>query len=356
MIKDVGIYSNNNKDNLLLNGNESPKNINKDKYFKILEKLKKVDLNRYPDTDGDKLREAYSSYAGVSLDNIIIGNGSDEVINLVISKNIQKGDKLLTVTPDFVMYDFYTALNEGNVTKYNLDVDNCFNLEEFIALGKNKDVKIVVFSNPNNPTGFAYSKENIIKILEAFKDKIVLVDEAYYEFNGESVLSLIDEYPNLIVTRTLSKAWGLAALRVGFLISNKDNIRELLKYKTPYNVNTISQEIASIYIKEEVNSLNENLKLIINERERLYTELKKIEESAKSNKGFIKFYKSKANFIFGRAENKEELINAFREEKVTIRSFENNSFRITVGLPEENNKVVDIMKYFDKQNNEIMKE
>ena len=245
------------------------------------------------------------------------------------------------------MYDFYTALNEGNVIKYNLDVDNSFNLEEFIELGKKEDVKIVMFSNPNNPTGFAYSTENIIQILEAFKDKIVLVDEAYFEFNGESVVSLIDKYPNLIVTRTLSKAWGLSALRVGFLISNKDNINELLKYKTPYNVNTISQEIASIYLTEEVDSLKENLKLIINERERLYIELKKAEEkSLDSKKGNIKFYKSKANFIFGRADNKEELINAFREEKIIIRSFEDNSFRITVGLPEENNKVVEIINDF----------
>lgn len=344
MIKDIGVYSNSNKGNIRLNGNECPIEISEDKVINLISLLKNIELNRYPDSDGVALREAYSKYVEVKKENIIIGNGSDEMINLVISKNINKGDKILIVNPDFSMYDFYINLNEGKVIKYKYEIDKGFNIEEFIKLGIEKDVKLIIFSNPNNPTGYGFEIEDIKKILEAFKEKIVLVDEAYCEFYGETMIPYIYDYKNLIVTRTLSKAFGLAALRVGFLISNEESTKELMKYKTPYNVNSISQEIA-VYLLSDISYLNNNLNSILSERERMYKDLKCIEDKLLSLGSNIKFkvYPSKSNFIYGVTSRKDELMEALKEEKIIIRNFNDDSFRISIGLPEENEKVIKVI-------------
>ncbi len=345
MIKDIGVYSDNNNNKIRLNSNESPVELKKDKFNYLKYTLENIELNRYPDSNSDALREAYSKYAEVKKENIIAGNGSDEMLNLVISKNISKGDKILTLSTDFVMYDFYTNINEGEVIKYNLDLDKGFNIDDFINLALVNDVKIILFSNPNNPTGYGFTIKDIRKILNTFKDKVVLVDEAYYEFYGESVISLINEYKNLLVTRTLSKAWGLAALRIGFLIGNEELIEELSKYKTPYNISSLSQEIAKIYLEDSKELLN-NIKIIISERERLYKVLKEVEEEVfnKYKEYKIKVYNSKGNFIYGKTTIKDKLIKSLEEEDIKIRYFQDNSFRITIGLEEENTKVSKAIK------------
>ena len=345
MIKDIGVYSNNDSTKIRLNGNESPVEINENKLGSVVEAIKNIELNRYPDSDSDALREAYSKYAEVKKENVIAGNGSDEMLNLVISKIISKGDKILTLSTDFVMYDFYTNINEGGIVKYDFDLDKGFNVDEFISLGQSNDVKLILFSNPNNPTGYGFTINDIRKVLDVFKDKVILVDEAYYEFYGVSAIPLINEYKNLLVTRTLSKAWGLAALRVGFLIGNEESIGELLKYKAPYNVNSLSQEIAINYLKDSKDLLN-NLDYIVSERERFYKELKEIEDEAlnKYKECKIKFYPSKANFIYGKTACKDKLIEALEKEDIKIRIFEDERFRITIGLKEENLKVLEIIK------------
>lgn len=345
MIKDIDVYSKSNNNKIRLNSNESPVELKGEKLNSLQYTLKNIELNRYPDSNSDALREAYSKYAEVKKENIIAGNGSDEMLNLVISKIISKGDKILTLSTDFVMYDFYTNINDGEVIKYNLDLDKGFNVDDFINLALVNDVKLILFSNPNNPTGYGFTIKDIRKILDTFKDKVILVDEAYYEFYGESVLSLINEYKNLLVTRTLSKAWGLAALRIGFLIGNEELIEELLKYKTPYNINSLSQEVAINYLKDSKELLN-NLEIIISERERLYKELKEVECEVfnKYEEYKIKVYPSKGNFIYGKTTIKNKLIEDLEKEDIKIRYFQDNSFRITIGLKEENSKLLEAIK------------
>lgn len=342
MIKDIGVYSVNNDEKIRLNGNENPVDCSEEEIRNIISKLLKVELNRYPNTDGDKVREAYADILGLTKENLIIGNGSDEMINLVISKNISKGDKVLTLAPDFVMYDFYTDLNDGKLIKYDIDLENGVDINKFINKGLEENAKLVIFSNPNNPTGYGFKIDEIKKVLNAFRDKVVLVDEAYFEFYGETMVPFINEYDNLIVTRTLSKAWGLAAIRVGFLISKVGNIKKLEKYKTPYNVNSISQEIAIEVLKNE-KRFKENLDMIIEERENLYNSLLDIQEKANEKDIDIKFYKSKANFIYGRSKEKEKIINALNNNDIIIRNFNDDGFRITVGLSSENKKVLDLI-------------
>jgi len=302
--------------------------------------LTNVELHRYPTNEMLTIKELYAKYAQTESKNIIVGNGSDEVIELAISAVIKHGRKALSLSPDFVMYDFYVSRFGGELKTYDIGKSMNFNVQEFIEMGKQENVDLILFSNPNNPTGIGIELENIISVLEAFEDTTVLVDEAYYEFYGESMIPYIDKYKNLIVTRTLSKAWGLASLRVGFLISNEDNICELLNQKVPYTISSFSQNLASIVLRYPGNVLN-NAKQIIEQREELYENLKEIQKNAAMN---IKFYPSKGNYIYGRTVHKEALIKGLENNGIVIRNFNDDTFRITVGSPMQNRKVIDGIK------------
>ena len=302
--------------------------------------LTSIGLHRYPTNEMKTIKELYANYAGTESKNIIVGNGSDEVIELAVSKVIKQGKKALSLGPDFVMYDFYVSRFGGELKTYDIGKSMNFNVQEFIELGKQENVDLILFSNPNNPTGIGIDLESIITILETFKDTTVLVDEAYYEFYGKSMIPYINKYKNLIVTRTLSKAWGLASLRVGFLISHEDNICELLNYKVPYTISSFSQNLASIVLRYPENVIN-NAKQIIEQREELYENLKEIQKNAAMN---IQFYPSKGNYIYGRTAHKEALIKGLENNGIVIRNFSDDTFRITVGSPMQNRKVVDGIK------------
>jgi histidinol-phosphate aminotransferase len=305
----------------------------------------KVDFNRYPDNNCVKIKELYASYIGneVTKNNIIVGNGSDEMLGLIISFVIGENKKMLTISPDFSMYDYYVSMQGGEIIKYGSNREGYVDIDKFIELGKKEDVDLVMFSNPNNPTGYAFSLDEVRKVVEAFKDVYVVVDEAYYEFYGESIVKEINKYKNLLVTRTLSKAWGLAALRVGFLISNEDNIKIFNENKVPYTINSLSQAVAEVALTNQVR-VKEDSKKIILEREKVYDELKKIEKESVLK---VEFYKSKANYIFGRTPYKEALLNGLKISGINIRNFEDDSFRITIGSPFENNRLLQsLMKIF----------
>lgn len=327
----------NDKYTVRLNSNESYMDMDSDIVREMKNSLANIELHRYPENDMEQIRELYAKYAGSEAGNIIIGNGSDEMLQLVISSFMGNGKKMLTLNPDFIMYDFYTSLFGGEVKKYNLNDDIEFKLDDFIRNGKENNVDLIMFSNPNNPTGLVLTPKEIVKLLENFPDKIVVVDEAYYEFNGSSMIPYINKYKNLIVTRTLSKAWGLAAIRVGFLITNKDTVKLLSQKKIPYTISSYSQAIALTALKYPERVM-ENSKKIIDQREILFKELKKIEKNTSMN---IKFYPSKGNFIFGRTTHKKMLLKGLSDSGILIRNFPNDTFRITIGSPLENNKVVE---------------
>lgn len=319
---------------IYLNGNENSFNPFKEKVNGL--QIKGEKINRYPDDNYYDLKTAYSKYINLKTSNLIVGNGSDEVINLVISYFINKGEKLVTLEPDFSMYDFYTTLNEGEMRKFKLETSEKIDIEKFITLINEENPKIIIFSNPNNPTGLVLKKEEIIKILEETKN-IVIVDEAYYEFYGDTVVELVEDYENLLVTRTLSKAWGMASLRVGFLIGNEKLIKTLGNYKVPYNVNRISEKIA-IEILEDIETMKSSVKEIIKEREFLYKELCEL----KTN-NFIPL-ESKGNYIYIETEKNDFIYEKLKEKGILIRNFKNNSLRITIGERIENLEVIKILK------------
>lgn len=323
-----------------LDTNEIFMNMDDNVIMKMKSSLSGIELYRYPENEMKAIKELYGKYAEVDPENIIVGNGSDEVLELIIGKVVKPESKILTLGPDFVMYDFFGKRFRGELIKYNIGSSMSFNVDEFIKLGKENDVEIIIFSNPNNPTGINITAEDIIKILKSFENTTVVVDEAYYEFNGESMIPYINDYSNLFVTRTLSKAWGLAALRVGFIISSKENIRDLLNYKVPYTISSYSQKVVEIALKYP-KIIKENTEIIIKEREALYEKLKEIEKNAAMK---IEFFKSKGNFIFGKTYHKDALIKGLESHNIYIRNFNDESFRITVGSPRENRKVIEAIK------------
>ena len=323
-----------------LDSNEIYLEMDQNILMKMKSCLTSTPLHRYPTNEMTNIKELYAKYAKTESKNIIVGNGSDEVIELAVSKVIKQGKKALSLGPDFVMYDFFVSRFGGELKTYDIGKSTKFNVEEFIEIGKKENVDLIIFSNPNNPTGIGIDLDNIISILQAFKDKTVLVDEAYYEFYGKSMIPYINKYKNLMVTRTLSKAWGLASLRVGFLISHEDNICELLNYKVPYTISSFSQNLASIVLRYPEKVLR-NAKQIIEQREELYESLKEIQKNAAMN---IQFYPSKGNYIYGRTAHKEALIKGLENNGIVIRNFSDDTFRITVGSPMQNRKVVDGIK------------
>lgn len=323
-----------------LDSNEIYLEMNENILMKMKSCLINTELHRYPKDDMRNIKDLYASYANISNKNIIVGNGSDEMIELVVSKAINSGKKALTLGPDFIMYDFFVSRFGGKLIKYDISKAMNFNVQEFIKLGKEENIDLILFSNPNNPTGIGIDLEGVVTILEAFKEKTVLVDEAYFEFYGKTMVPYIKKYKNLIVTRTLSKAWGLASLRVGFLITHEDNICELLNYKVPYTISSFSQNLASIVLRYPENVLN-NVKKVIAQREELYKSLKEVEKSAAMT---IKFYPSKGNYIFGRTPHKEALFKGLEDNGIVIRSLSDDSFRITVGSSMQNRRLVDVIK------------
>ncbi|WP_143318163.1 histidinol-phosphate transaminase [Clostridium sp. HBUAS56017] len=325
-----------------LNSNESSLRIEKELLGMMKSSFNKIDFNRYPNNDNVKIKELYASYIGdeITKDNIIIGNGSDEMLGLIINIIIDENKKLLTVFPDFTMYDYYVSMQGGKIVKYQSNRDGYVDVDKFIELGKKENVDLIMFSNPNNPTGYAFTLEEVKKVVEAFKDIYVVVDEAYYEFYGESIVGEINKYNNLLVTRTLSKAWGLAALRIGFLISNKDNIKKFNENRVPYSVSSLSQVVAEVALNDQTRAREDSRK-IVEEREKVYEELKKIEKEAALE---IEFFKSKANYIFGRTLYKEALIHGLKMNGINIRDFQDDSFRITIGSPFENSKLLQSLR------------
>ncbi len=296
------------------------------------------DYNRYPDSTQSKLRERLAQIKSVSSAQIAIGNGSDELIDLIIKIFCRPGkDAIAVMKPSFAMYEFYANINENEVIEIELDANFCLTKEEFLSKTKESNAKVLFLCSPNNPTGNSITDlEFYIKNFEG----IVVVDEAYIEFSSQdSILSKLKEYDNLIVLQTLSKAWGLAGLRVGMAIASSFIISLFNRTKSPYNISEINmktalKELSNLEIfKLKLNSVN----LI---KERLFNAL----QEAKSVK---KVYPSDANFFLIEFEDGEKAYDILLEQQIlTSKRFPSipNALRINVGTIEETEKLIKIVK------------
>ena len=287
-------------------------------------------LNRYPDPYQWRLKQILSSQKKVAIENILIGNGSDEIIDLVQRVFCEpKEDKIIICPPTYGMYEVYANINNVEIISIPLTEDFQLNSEAILS----QNAKVLYLCSPNNPTG--NSLENLEYIIENFNG-IVFLDEAYIDFSEQpSLITKIQQYPNLIVSQTFSKARGLAAVRIGIAYANETIISFINKVKPPYNVSQLNQAAAVQSLADEAN-FKSNVQTIKSERELLKKSLFELD--------FVtKIYPSEANFLLVEMKNATATYKNLIEQQIITRnrsSVVKNTIRITIGTPRENQQLV----------------
>ena len=326
-----------------LNQNENPFPIPDEIKDEIFDIVRKIDWGRYPEYDPAELRLRLGEYVNFNPDGILVGNGSNEMILALVLAAISGGDKILIPSPTFAVYPLIGKIVEGELIMVNLTEDFRFDVDGIVTARKNYNPKLTIIPSPNNPTGCALNIGEIEEILK-FGDGILALDEAYIQFsdNPDGAIGLIERFPNLIILRTFSKALCAAGLRIGYLITNPELTGQIRKTILPYNIGIFSR-IAAVKLIEAKNLINERVKYIIEQREYIFKELKKI-------KG-IKPYPSQANFILFECLEKEpsEVYNKLCENGILIRDVTSypmlsRAFRVTAGKKEENEIFLEKLK------------
>jgi histidinol-phosphate aminotransferase len=297
-------------------------------------------LNRYPDPYQRELKSAVSKLKKIEEEKIFLGNGSDEIIDLCFRIFCNPGvDKVLTFTPTYGMYEVSASINDIKVLKVPLNPDFQIDLPEVMPLLNDKDLKLIFICSPNNPTGNSMTFADIESILKNFNG-IVLIDEAYIDFSQKpSFINLIDKYSNLIVMQTFSKAFGLAAVRVGMAFSGNPVIKLFNKVKPPYNISTINQKavLKKLERSEESKVL---VSKIIKEKIRVSSALKKLKLTEN-------VFPSDANFLLVKVNDANYIYNTLVKKNIIVRnrtSVVNNCLRITIGTRTENNILLNTLK------------
>ena len=313
-----------------LNGNENPYGPSP-AVAKALAEF--PNFNHYPDPEQRQLRQALSGYVGVDPERIIAGNGSDELIDMLFRMFIGPGDNIINLTPTFGMYSLGAEICGGQAVSVPRDAEFEIDLEG-VKLAITPRTKAIVVCSPNNPTGNMPGEAEVRALLDT--GILVIVDEAYYEFSGQTLMPLLDEYPNLVVLRTFSKWAGLAGLRIGLGAMHPDLARTMMSVKPPYNVN-LAAETALIASLDDMPALLERVNAIVVERERMHGLLSAIPT--------VKPYPSRANFILCQLPegSGQQVFEDLCNRGIFLRHWNNprlkDCVRTSVGFPEENDAV-----------------
>lgn len=300
-------------------------------------------MNRYPDPQQKELKSIIADKNNIPKENILLGNGSDEVLDLVFRAFCEPNqDNIITLPPTYGMYGVLANINAIENREVLLNEEFQPNVEAILN-AVDTNTKIIFLCSPNNPTGNSFTDALVIKILNQFKG-LVILDEAYIDFSkDDSWLSVLNDFPNLIITQTLSKAYAMAGLRIGILYASKEIISVLSKIKPPYNINGLSQENA---VKKLLQStMPAQVKKIITERNKLIDGLLKCE--------FVeKIYPSDANFILIKVDDANFRYQQFIDNGVVVRNRSNqplceNCLRISIGTKEETDQIIELLKTFD---------
>ena len=298
-------------------------------------------LNRYPDPQQNLVKEALSKIKGISKEQILLGNGSDEVLDLIFRVFCEpREDNVIVLPPTYGMYEVLANTNAIELVKIPLVENFQPNVKEIVKVQDAK-TKLLFLCSPNNPTANSFDASKIETLIKEFNG-IVVIDEAYIDFSIEdSWLGRLDEFPNLIVTQTLSKAYGLAAIRLGICYASKEIISILNKIKPPYNVNQLTQDVAlqSLLNLEKVKN---NITAIISERNQLIRDLENVEIVEK-------VYSSDANFLLVQVDDANLRYKQLVKLGIIVRNRTtqilcDNCLRFTVGTPDENKKLINTLK------------
>ena len=298
-------------------------------------------VNRYPDPQQRTVKFLLSKIKGIPKQNILLGNGSDEVLDLIYRAFCEPNqDNIITLPPTYGMYSVLANINAIEIKSVQLD-DNFQPRVEDILNVANSNSKLLFLCSPNNPTGNSFEAKSIERLIKEFKG-IVVIDEAYIDFsNEESWVSRLNEFPNLIVTQTLSKAYGMAGIRLGICYASEEIISVLNRIKPPYNVNELTQQKAISQL-EQPELTQKQVADILQERDLLITKLESVD--------FVsKIYPSDANFLLAKVDDATKRYNQLIDKGIVIRNRTTqprceNCLRFTIGTPEENRILIDTLK------------
>ncbi|MHA1359575.1 MAG: histidinol-phosphate transaminase [Candidatus Helarchaeota archaeon] len=309
---------------------------------KINEAIESSIVSRYPDNLYIEARDSLAKYLNVKKNQILLGNGSDDVLDAIIHAFLDNSSELITAEPTFSMYEFLTKIIGAKYVVTLVDENFDVNTEEILA-SITKNTKIIILSSPNNPTGNQFSTNRLKQIIEG-TDRIVVIDEAYVDFANYNLLEWINRYDNLIIMRTLSKSWGLAGLRVGYAVSNDEVISFLKNVQKPYSLNIIGQAIIPSIIRD-IDYINNIIQTIKDERDWLYHAYQSIDN--------LVCYPSVTNFFLLRIIKEDftanKLINQLIQKGIVIRDRSDqpllqNCVRITIGTHKMNEYVIESLE------------
>ncbi len=327
-------------DVIKLDANENPHTFPEIVIREIFERLSGDTFTRYPDPGGRELKAKISELIKTEADNVVLGNGSDELIQLIMQTFGGPGKRVVIPVPTFSMYKIHGQITGTQPVEVPRNEDFSLNTELLLTEMNNPDTRVTFIATPNNPTGNSVPLSQIEALVRE-TGSLVVVDEAYIDFGGETALPLLSKYPNLIILRTFSKV-SLAGLRVGYLAAHKDVTRELLKVKQPYNVNAFSQ-LAAAVVLDNWNAFLQQIEEIVSERTRLQEELAKIPG--------IENHPSDANFIlFKVPQSPGELHQGLVEDGLLVRNSPGSThgldkcLRVTVGTRQENDLFLEKLK------------
>jgi histidinol-phosphate aminotransferase len=299
--------------------------------------------NRYPDPLQLAVKTRISEIKGVPPQNIFLGNGSDEAIDILFRAFCRPGiDNVITVPPTYGMYEVSANINDVAIKKVPLTPDYQLNLEE-IAAAIDDHTKLIFICSPNNPTANSINREDIETILANFNG-LVIIDEAYINYSRQKTfIQELTEYSNLVILQTLSKAWGLAGLRIGMAFASEEIIEVFNRVKPPYNINEASQKLA-LEALNNIDQVNSWIKETITEREKLVAELVALPI-------VTKVFPSDANFVLAKTTDAKGIYNYLVEQGIIVRDRSKvelceASLRITIGTPQENKQLVEALKNF----------
>ncbi len=289
-------------------------------------------INNYPNTYSDRLRDTLAELYGLDRENFVTGSGSDELLDVSFKTFTEWGDNAAVPVPSYTLYDYFVKMNGGSVSEIDLTEDFQLDVDSFVSSGS----RIMIAPSPNNPTGNCFRQKDLEDLLSRF-DGVVIVDEAYAEYSGEGMIRRVNEFDNLIVLRTFSKAYAMAGLRVGYAAACEDIADKMNRVKIPYSLNMVSEGAAIAALKDQ-DFLRRSVDLVRKERPVLAEGLRKL--------GFEPF-PSDSNFILARSPVDHTcLVDGMKERGVLIRDFGSkrrteNCVRTTVGTKELNDLLLD---------------
>jgi len=308
-----------------------------------MEALKKAQINRYPDPGAHQLKQTIKEAFDLPENSgVLLGNGSDELIQMLAMALSAKDRVVMSVEPSFVMYRMIALMVGMEYVGVPLKDDYSINIDSTIAAIKKHNPAVIFLAYPNNPTGNLYSEDAIRSIIETSRG-LVVVDEAYYAFAGASLVNWLEKYNNLLVMRTVSKM-GMAGLRLGYLIGDCQWLEQIDKMRLPYNIGVLTQVTAQLAL-EHIEIFDQQTRQICKDRESLYTALQGIDE--------IEVYETHANFILFRLKtlSSRSVFDALKTQGVLIKNLGDNEgplhkcLRVTVGTEGENQKFLHALKY-----------